>query len=204
MENFVYIDNKIRDQRIAKLKKDYSNTVISLSLGVISQRCFDCDAKDPQWISASFGLFLCIQCSGKHRGYGPHISFVRSCTLDAWQESEMLQMELGGNTRARAFLKKSNLQKFEYSNPTAAKYKQQLEKSVILIRSSSCVRFNKYSKNKTKKKISIRSAIKMKLKLLATQKKNTPKKLLQLKKCCQKKPKVKQKPKLQLELIRRI
>jgi hypothetical protein len=36
MENFVYIDNKIRDQRIAKLKKDYSNTVISLSLGVIS------------------------------------------------------------------------------------------------------------------------------------------------------------------------
>ena len=42
----------------------------------------------------------------------------------------MLSMELGGNTRAREFLKKSNLQKFEYTNALAAKYRQQLEKSV--------------------------------------------------------------------------
>ncbi len=41
------------------------------------QICVDCEAKHPQWATVSYGTFMCLECSGKHRGLGVHLSFVR-------------------------------------------------------------------------------------------------------------------------------
>lgn len=42
-----------------------------------NQECADCGAADPDWASLTFGITLCIECSGIHRQMGVHISKVR-------------------------------------------------------------------------------------------------------------------------------
>ncbi|TRM68224.1 hypothetical protein BD626DRAFT_481125 [Schizophyllum amplum] len=66
--------------------------------------CVDCANPNPQWASISFAVLLCLQCAGVHRGFGVHISFVRSITMDTWQEDQLRRMQAGGNKPFKAFM----------------------------------------------------------------------------------------------------
>lgn len=73
--------------------------------------CFDCGKTPAQWASINNSIFLCISCSGIHRGFGVQISFIKSITLDSWNENQIKMMRLGGNKNCRKLLEKYEIDK---------------------------------------------------------------------------------------------
>ena len=62
------------------------------------------ERRQPTWISKTNAVFLCLTCSGKHRGLGVAKSFVRSVTLDNISDEDLEYMARGGNRRMRELL----------------------------------------------------------------------------------------------------
>ncbi|OWZ22426.1 hypothetical protein PHMEG_0002889 [Phytophthora megakarya] len=96
-----------------------------------NNRCVDCDAPYPQWATVSYGTFMCLECSGRHRGLGVHISFVRSVTMDSWTDKQVLQMQKGGNDSFRVAFSAAGVPtdlsiSEKYNTPQAEAYRQRL------------------------------------------------------------------------------
>lgn len=101
---------------------------------VENKKCFECQYPHPLWCNINHGVFICMECSGVHRGLGVHLSFVRSATIDdwtAWRPEKLKQMEIGGNRKARLFFERLGVPKqpirARYEHDGALMYKDKLE-----------------------------------------------------------------------------
>ncbi|CAE7215916.1 AGD9 [Symbiodinium natans] len=99
-----------------------------------NRSCFECPNRNPTWISLTYGIYLCLECSGEHRRKGVHISFVRSVELDGFTPEQMVQMAAGGNGKAQDYFKGHEMGKLsgsgrpvDYTSKVAQRYKAQLD-----------------------------------------------------------------------------
>jgi hypothetical protein len=87
--------------RAETMNNDTLVTILSIDG---NKSCVDCNSDKVEWASLSMGTVMCLQCSGVHRSYGSHISFVRSLQLDRWDPTQIKRMTAGGNTTFRNFM----------------------------------------------------------------------------------------------------
>ena len=99
-----------------------------------SSKCFECGYPNAPWCDINHGVFICLDCSGTHRGLGVHLSFVRSSTMDGWtnwRPDKLKQMECGGNKKARLFFEAKGVPakpiRSRYEHTGALMYKDKLE-----------------------------------------------------------------------------
>ncbi|KAH8741529.1 hypothetical protein FG386_003171 [Cryptosporidium ryanae] len=126
-----FVSDRFRDKFFHNVKNRSENRV-----------CFDCESRNPTWLSLSFAIFICLNCSSDHRKMGVHISFVRSADLDKFTLLQLARIEIGGNSRARSFFKRFFGTEFcsktrEYANSVyGTRYKQLLDTETMNIEKS--------------------------------------------------------------------
>ena len=64
-----------------------------------NKKCAECSSPSPDWASVTYGILICLDCAGIHRGFGVQISFVRSLTMDDWTSDQFDRMMRGGNDK---------------------------------------------------------------------------------------------------------
>jgi len=117
------------------VKDEIRDEVMKNILSIPSnQSCFDCGNKRPRWASPYLGIIICLECAGRHRSYGTHISFVKSVDLDKWKKKQLKSLELTGNFYMKKKFEKLKIPKindiYDYNNELILTIRKDIENLV--------------------------------------------------------------------------
>jgi len=120
--------------------------------------CFDCGSPSPEWASITYGVLLCMNCSGRHRSYGVSTSRVRSIDLDSWSHTQVLAVLEGGNEQMKQFFHRHQMNgetdeelDFQYKTKAAHFYKTHLQQHITRVAESGVYRGREVARNLKKK-----------------------------------------------------
>jgi hypothetical protein len=115
-----------------------------------NSRCVDCGNTNPDWASVTYGVLLCVRCSGAHRSYGVATSRVRSISMDGWSHSQVLAMLEGGNEQLQHFFQRHQMANTSsrYKTKAAKFYRTHLEKHVKTVGNAGLYKGREASRNK--------------------------------------------------------
>lgn len=106
----------------------FEDKVKELSLLGENVHCMECNTRNTQWASLSYGIFLCIECASVHRSFGVRVSVVRSVNMDKWNEEGYLRMKMGSNEKFKDFLRIQGI----ISLPTRERYKTEAVRDYMI------------------------------------------------------------------------
>ena len=83
--------------------------------------CADCKLQSPDWVSLSYGVFICYKCSGIHRSLGVQNTRVKSIRLDTWTLQQLYFMSYLNNAIANDYWEAILPENFSRPDPVSVK-----------------------------------------------------------------------------------
>ncbi|ELP86489.1 gcn4-complementing protein, putative [Entamoeba invadens IP1] len=63
-----------------------------------NEKCAECGKADPEWVSLTLGVLICLECCGAHRSLGVRVSRVKSLMMDRLEGDSIDVVKNLGNT----------------------------------------------------------------------------------------------------------